>query len=322
MDMWSEIEANQVLKGSSKIGLFDSGVGGLSVLRELQSYASSSGRNIEFVYVGDTARCPYGNRSTEEIRLFVEEIVLWLNERKVDSIIMACNTSAALALPFAKQISNVPVIDLIGPTASTVLNHATKIGVMATAATVRSRAFSRAFTALNDKAEIVELGCPDLVPIIEAGNIDRPETILVVRKYVDALKEAKVNAIILGCTHFPFLRKLIQQLVGDDIYIIDPAESITTESKGVLKRFLAETTTDLSLNQDLSLNTDFYVTGSLAQFNKAASKCLGQTINATNNLSLGELAGTHARRFLTQAANALNNSTNLAGSTLPQAAAS
>jgi glutamate racemase len=322
MDMWSEVEANQVLKGCSKIGLFDSGVGGLSVLRELQSYAASSGRNIEFVYVGDTARCPYGNRPTEEIRLFVEEIVLWLNEQSVDSVIMACNTSAALALPFAKQVSNVPVLDLIGPTASTVLNHATRIGVMATAATVRSRAFSRAFTALNDAAEIVELGCPDLVPIIEAGNIDKPETVPVVRKYVDALKEAKVNAIILGCTHFPFLRKLIQELAGDDIYIIDPAESLTTGSTGVLKRFLTEMNSDLALNQDLSLNTDFYVTGSLAQFNNAASKCLAQTVNASQHLSLNELAGTHARRFLTQVANAVNTATNVTGTTLPQAAAS
>ncbi len=327
MDMWSGVETSQLLSTCSKIGLFDSGVGGLSVLRELQGYSASSGRNIEFVYVGDTARCPYGNRSADEIRLFVEEIVLWLNEHRVDAVIMACNTSAALALPYAKQVSQVPVIDLIGPTANHMVEIATKIGVMATAATVRSRAFSRAVTALNPDVEVLEIGCPDLVPIIESGRIDEPETLLVLKKYVDTMKAAKVDAIILGCTHFPFLRRKIQQLAGDEIRIIDPAQSLTAESKGVLKRFFNETTTaaepNISFEHDVSLNTQFYVTGSISQFNSAASKCLGQSLSAFNPLPLHELANVHARSFLAAPAPAAGpNSTTLTGSTLPQPAAS
>ena len=322
MDMWSGVETNQLLRTCSRIGLFDSGVGGLSVLRELQGFSASSGRKMEFVYVGDTARCPYGNRSADEIRLFVEEIVLWLNEKRVDAVIMACNTSAALALPYAKHVSHVPVIDLIGPTASHVVEIATKIGVMATAATVRSRAFSRAITALNPDAELIELGCPDLVPIIESGKIDEPETMNVLKKYIDTMKAEKVDAIILGCTHFPFLRRRIQQLAGDEIRIIDPAESLTAESKGVLKRFFSETAigdANISFKQDVSLNTEFHVTGSISQFNLAASKCLGQQLSSFSALSLHELASTHARSFLTQAS---TTATNVQGNTLPQAAAS
>ena len=315
MDMWSGPETYELLRNSSKIGLFDSGVGGLSVLKELQGFAASTGKNTEFVYVGDTARCPYGNRNAEEIRLFVEEIVLWLNQQKVDAVIMACNTSAALALPYAKLASTVPVIDLIGPTANYVAGVATRIGVMATATTVRSRAFARAIAALNPEAEVTEIGCPDLVPIIESGNIDAPGTEQVLLKYVDAMKAAKVEAIILGCTHFPFLRKHIQHLVQDEITIIDPAESLTSESKGVLKKFISETATGVEsqvLSQDLSYNTQFFVTGNLDQFNLAASKCLAQQVKATNTLSLTDLAAVHSGNLSTQAiaaaiaANAVN----------------
>ena len=298
MDMWSGPESSKVLRECSKIGLFDSGVGGLSVLKELQNFAAASGRDIEFVYVGDTARCPYGNRSADEIRLFVEEIVLWLNEQNVDAVIMACNTSAALALPYAKQASRVPVLDLIGPTAGYVVEDATRIGVMATASTVRSRAFSRAITALNPEAEVVEIGCPDLVPIIESGNIDSLEAVQVLQKYVDTMKAARVDAIILGCTHFPFLRKHIQMLAEDEIRIVDPARALTSETDGVLKRFISETADgsgEVCFEQDYSLNTKFYVTGSVEQFSNAAGKCLGQELTAVNSLPLHELAASHAR---------------------------
>ena len=297
MDMWSGPETSEILRNSKRIGLFDSGVGGLSVLKKLQGYAASTGRDIEFVYVGDTARCPYGNRTAEEIRLFVEEIVLWLNQQKVDAVIMACNTSAALALPYAKLASSVPVIDLIGPTASYISTVATRIGVMATAPTVRSKAFGRAISCLNPQAEVTEIGCPDLVPIIESGNIDAPGTEQVLLKYVDALKAARVEAIILGCTHFPFLRKHIQKLAGQEIKIIDPAESLTAESIGVLKKFISETSPCLETEElapDMSFNTRFHVTGAIEQFSLAAGVCLGQPITPIHALSLNELASVHA----------------------------
>jgi glutamate racemase len=297
MDMWSGPETSEILRNCTRIGLFDSGVGGLSVLKELQGYAASTGRDIEFVYVGDTARCPYGNRTVEEIRLFVEEIVLWLNHQKVDAVIMACNTSAALALPYAKLASSVPVIDLIGPTASYVSTIATRIGVMATAPTVRSRAFRRAIACLNPNAEVTEIGCPDLVPIIESGKIDAPGTEQVLLKYIDAMKAAKVEAIILGCTHFPFLRKHIQNMVQGEIRIIDPAESLTAGSIGVLKKFVNKNKSSLEaeeLTPDMSFNTQFYVTGVIEQFSLAAGKCLGQPVSGIKALSLNELASVHA----------------------------
>jgi glutamate racemase len=297
MDMWSGLETSEILRNSTRIGLFDSGVGGLSVLKELQGYAASTGRDMEFVYVGDTARCPYGNRTAEEIRLFVEEIVLWLNQQKVDAVIMACNTSAALALPYAKLASSVPVIDLIGPTANYISSVATRIGVMATAPTVRSKAFSRAITCLNPQAEVTEIGCPDLVPIIESGNIDAPGTEQTLLKYIDAMKDARVEAIILGCTHFPFLRKHIQNLAGEDIRIIDPAESLTAESIGVLKKFINETSTGLGLDElapDISFSTRFHVTGAIEKFSLAAAVCLGQPVRPIYALSLNELASVHA----------------------------
>ena len=292
MEIWSAAEINRLLKNSSRIGLFDSGVGGLSVLRELQDFASATGQDIEFVYVADTARCPYGNRDTNQIRQYAAEIVTWLNRQALDLVIVACNTSASLALSLAKQVSDVPVLDLISPTAEYVV-AAAKIGVMATASTVRSQAFSRAIKAVNATAEVIEIGCPDLVPIVESGDIERPETLQVLQKYTSFMMEAKVESIILGCTHFPFLKKQIQKQVHEGIKIIDPAESLTLACGGILSRFASDSkensVSNISLRNDVSLQTTFYVTGSLSQFNMAATKCLGRSLENCRALSITEL---------------------------------
>ncbi len=279
--------SHEVLQNCSRIGLFDSGVGGLSVLRQLQSFATGNGQDVKFVYFGDTARCPYGNRTQPEISVYVQEIVTWLNLQQVDAIVMACNTSAALAYDAARQLASVPVLDLISSTAAYAAKNATKVGVMATASTVKSKAFSKAIQKLTPAIDVLEIGCPELVPIIESGKFDDPATMVILSRYVKEMQEQKVDALILGCTHFPFLRNAIERLAGSTITLIDPAEILTNSGKGVLQRFVSETS-QLEFNQfeDVSFNTEFFVTGDPDAFANSAAKCLGQPIPAVKQVPL------------------------------------
>jgi glutamate racemase len=199
--------SHEILHGCSRVGLFDSGVGGLSVLRQLQTFAASGGQDINFVYFGDTARCPYGNRTAGEISAYVHEIISWLNRQNVDAIVMACNTSAALAHESACASTTVPILDLISPTASYAIQSATKIGVMATASTVRSKAFSKAIQSLNPALEVIEVGCPELVPIVESGRFEDPATSVILSRYIKEFQDQEIDALILGCTHFPLSAK-------------------------------------------------------------------------------------------------------------------
>jgi glutamate racemase len=279
--------SSELLRSSKRIGLFDSGVGGLSVLRQLQSFAAANAQDVDFVYLGDTARCPYGNRPGSEIVTFVKEIVTWLNGQNVDAVVMACNTSAAMAFEEAQAISRVPVLDLISHTAQYVATHATKVGVMATNGTVNSKAFSKAIHKFNASMEVVELGCPELVPIVEGDKLFEAETTLVLSRYIEQLRNENVDTLILGCTHFPFLKEQIARL-AEGMVIVDPAEVLTFNRKDVIERIVSQTVkvdSWLTLGENSTDNTEFYVTGRPEQFEHSASRCLGQPVKSVSQLS-------------------------------------
>lgn len=264
--------SRSLLEKYSRIGLFDSGVGGLSVLRHL---AALPGKR-DFVYLGDTARCPYGNRDAAEITMYVDQIVRWLLKQDVEAIVMACNTSAAIAYNVAQQISSVPVYDLISPTALYTAALGGRAGVMATASTARSRAFSRAIKAVAPQKEVVEYGCPDLVPLIESGNTETSARQKVLQPYVQQLAKDGVKELILGCTHFPFLRRDIESLTRGKVTIIDPAEVLS----------------GLSGQCEGHLSCRFYVTGDPQAFARAASVCLEQSIADVQVVSVEQLTVT------------------------------
>lgn len=267
------------LTSFKRIGLFDSGLGGLSVLRRLAELPDANTRS--FVYVGDTARCPYGNRDGAEIALFVEQIVQWLLGKNVDAVIMACNTSAAMARAAADAVSTVPVFDLITPTAQHVAHLNGKIGVMATMSTARSAAFSRAIKQINQSAEVVEYGCPDLVPIVESGVIESDASRAILSSYIRRLRSEKVDNVILGCTHFPFLRAQLEKLADGQITFIDPAQILSgTHSSEQLSQY----------------ECDLYVTGDRESFAKGAMTCLGDIPFAVQRVSIGELEEAHRAR--------------------------
>ncbi|MEB3308341.1 MAG: glutamate racemase [Cyanobacteriota bacterium] len=201
------------------VGLFDSGMGGLTVLRQVHARYPHS----PCLYLADTARVPYGERSPGEIRSIAREVVRWLRLQGVGVVVMACNTSNALAFDVAVAEAGVPVVGLIDSVASGIDSE--RVGVLATAATAASGAYRRAIHATRPYARVVEVGCSAFVPLIEAGDLQAPELRSAAQRYLEPLLAASVDTVILGCTHYPLLRPLLSELVPPEIRLLDPAEA-------------------------------------------------------------------------------------------------
>jgi glutamate racemase len=215
------------------LGLFDSGLGGLTVLRKVnQLYPHSP-----CLYLGDTARVPYGTRSPDEIRAIAAEVVRWLRCQGVGVLLMACNTSNALALDVAVAEAGVPVLGLIDSVASVISSD--RVGVLATPATAGSGAYRRAIHASRPDALVVEVGCPEFVPLIEAGHRFSSELRRAALAYIAPLLAAEVDTVVLGCTHYPLLRPLLTELLPTGVALVDPAEA-AAERLGPLLGSLGE----------------------------------------------------------------------------------
>lgn len=271
------------------VGMFDSGVGGLSVFRKIEQLAGRApfGPQLKFIYLGDTARCPYGNRESDEISTFAKQIVDWLIRAGADRIVMACNTSAAAAGATVRLRSSVPIHDLIHPTAEHVAKLDGKVAILATQSTVRSGAFSKAITRLNPDIDVAEIACPDLVPLVETGQIDTAATRVALWSYVKDFELQKVKSVVLGCTHYPFLRDALAKLLPPEISLIDPAEqlvnSLIASENGVIEPsdYISPT----------AGSAKFFVTGPVGQFAQTAAICLGRELPDLYHLSVDELAG-------------------------------
>ena len=207
---------------SLRVGLFDSGLGGLTVLRQVHARYPHSAT----LYLGDTARVPYGDRSPQEIRQIAAEVVHWLRLQGIGVLVMACNTSNALALDVAVAEAGVPVVGLIDSVAASL--DAQRIGVLATPATAASGAYRRAIHACQAASTVIEVACPDFVPLIEAGDLDDPDLRRAAQLYLQPLLEQQVEAIVLGCTHYPLLQPLLRQLLPPSVALVDPAEAAVT----------------------------------------------------------------------------------------------
>ena len=256
---------------SLRVGLFDSGLGGLTVLRQVHAHYPHS----PSLYLGDTARVPYGERSPEEIRSIAAEVVHWLQQQGIGVLVMACNTSNALALDVAVAEAGVPVVGLIDSVAATL--SADRIGVLATPATAGSGAYRRAIHACNPDAEVIEVGCPAFVPLIEAGDLQHPELRHAARTYLAPLLEHDVQAIVLGCTHYPLLTPLLQDLLPAGVSLVDPAQA-AVQRLGPLLASLGELP-EGEQRQDPVLSpmlaSRICVTGCPKTFAQAAARWLG-----------------------------------------------
>jgi glutamate racemase len=263
------------------IGIFDSGAGGLTVLHECLVTMPHE----DFVYLGDGARCPYGPRSREEIRRFAHEIASYLEAYGVKLIVAACNSATAAALPELQERLAVPVIGVLAPEAHAAVQATRnrRIGVMATEATVVSGRYEDAVHALDAGAKVIATACPRLVPLIEA-SAPTQEIDETVRDYARPLREAGVDTVILGCTHYPLIRPVLERVFGRATTLVFSAEETAREVAETLERKGIENDS----RRDGS--TRFLTTGSPDEFRALGERLLHLPIGQVEQVAVSELA--------------------------------
>ncbi|MEH2009810.1 glutamate racemase [Nostoc sp.] len=248
------------------IGIFDSGVGGLTVLRQLYRQLP----NESIIYFGDTARVPYGIRSQAEIIQFMREILTWMEKQGVKMVVMACNTSSALALETVSEEFSLPILDIILPGARAAVKQGKRIGVIATPATAKSNAYKHAILEINPNVQVWQVGCPEFVPLIEQNRIHDPYTAEVARAYLEPLLENEIDTLVHGCTHYPHLTPVLRSLLPSQVQLIDPAVHV-----------VAACAQELDLlglrNTHSPLPTRFAVSGCPQQFSQSGLQWLGYT---------------------------------------------
>ena len=265
------------------IGIFDSGVGGITVLQEL--YRQLPEESI--LYVGDTARLPYGDKSPAEILQYVREILNWMSLQGVKMVIMACNTSSALALEAVRSSYPFPILGLILPGAQAAAQAGQRIGVLATPATASSHAYQRAIQEIQPAAKVWEIGCPEFVPLIESQRIGDPDTQNIVQIYTSVLLDQHIDTLVYGCTHYPHLAPVLTQLLPSTVQLINPAVHVVAAATQELEALRLR-------HRGTAAPTRFYVSGSQDRFTQVAQQWLGTalqveqvTLEAYGTLGLG-----------------------------------
>ncbi|GKU81493.1 glutamate racemase [Niallia sp. NCCP-28] len=260
------------------IGVIDSGVGGLTVAKEIMRQLPYE--NI--IYLGDTARCPYGPRTGEEVKKFTWEMTRFLLQRNIKMLVIACNTATAVALEEIKEQLPIPVIGVIIPGARTAIKVTKNnyIGMIGTIGTVKSRAYEQALKQINFRVKTESLACPKFVPLVESGEYEGPVAKKIVAKTLKPLKGSGIDTLILGCTHYPLLEKVIRQEMGPDVKVISSGAETARE-----------VSTILSHNNQLAscksnMGHQFFTTGSKDIFARIASKWLNENIEAVETIKL------------------------------------
>jgi len=258
------------------IGIFDSGVGGLTVYRALHECLP----NERFVYLGDTARVPYGTKSLPTVERYAVENSRFLEAHGIKLLVVACNTASALALPAIRRAVKVEVVGVIEPgsRAAVKLARGKTIGVIATEATVQSEAYAHAIAGMDSAVEVVERACPLFVPLAEEGWADTEVARSVARTYLSDLATKSISALVLGCTHYPILRNVIRETLGSGVTLIDSGEAAAGEVKSILSRLGLSNEEEESRYVERQLCDDldhFYVTDAAQRFARVAERFLG-----------------------------------------------
>ena len=261
------------------IGIFDSGIGGLTVARAI--YERLPGEST--IYFGDTARVPYGPKSPDTVRRYSLEILQWLLEQGVKAVVVACNTSTAHALRALQEATEVPVIGVIKPGARAAIaaGGSGPIGVIGTAGTIASNAYARAIAALSPGLPVVQRPCPLFVPFVEEGWFDHPATQLVAAEYLDPMREQGVRALVLGCTHYPLLRPMLGRIMGPGVALIDSGEATAESLETVLRN------KSLATSGGAAPSHRFVVSDDEARFRTVGSRFIGERLAAAEVVPLG-----------------------------------
>lgn len=270
------------VKKTAPIGVFDSGVGGLTVAREIM-------RNLpkeDIVYFGDTARVPYGSKSKDNIIRYSRQIIHFLQTKGVKAIVIACNTASALALDTVKHEFDIPIIGVVEPGARAALavTENKKIGVIGTEATVRSSMYEKIIQGINPEVSVIGKACPLFVPLVEEGFKKHQVTDEIIDYYLASLKQSDIDALILGCTHYPLLRSKIKEYVGEKITLVNPAYETAMDLKRILQEMDME-------NPDIEGDHgsySFYVSDAADKFKQFANSILPYDIETTKQINIEE----------------------------------
>jgi len=229
------VEKNPRIDASAPVGVFDSGVGGLTVVREIMRQIP----NEKIIYFGDTARVPYGSKSQDTVTRFSEQIVRFLRTFDVKTIVVACNTASAYALDTLEKELDIPIIGVVKPGAKVAaeVTKNGKIGVIATEATIGSQIYTQYIQDLNRNVTIYGKACPLFVPLVEEGLLQDPVTDEIARRYLTELIDIDIDTLILGCTHYPLIRSTLGRIVGDKVTLVNPAYETALELKDMLMKY-------------------------------------------------------------------------------------
>ncbi len=267
---------------TAPVGVFDSGVGGLTVAREIMRQLPHE----NLVYFGDTARVPYGSKSQNTIIRYSRQIIRFLKTKNVKAIVIACNTASALALDVVRQETDLPVMGVVvpGARAAVAATESGKVGVIGTEATVQSRMYSQIIKEYNPKISVTGKSCPLFVPLVEEGFAKHKVTWEIIDYYLAEMKESDIDTMILGCTHYPLLRSRIREYMGDKIHLVNPAYETAMDLKNLLE---AKGMSNLE-SEALHASYEFYVSDAADKFKQFANSILPYDIETTQQINIEE----------------------------------
>lgn len=266
---------------TAPIGVFDSGVGGLTVVKEIMHQIP----NEKVIYFGDTARVPYGSKSKDTVTRYSKQIVRFLRTQNVKAIVVACNTASAYALDELSKEIDIPIIGVVKPGAKVAVETTKngKIGVIGTSGTINSETYTTYMKELNPDIDVRGKACPLFVPLIEEGLWEDPVTDEIVKRYLTDLMDSGIDTLILGCTHYPLIRKTVQRIVGPEVTLVNPAYETARELKSLL------TSHNLLSDQTSGLGTNihqFYVSDAAERFQIFANSILKYGILSTKAVNI------------------------------------
>ena len=260
------------------IGIFDSGLGGLTVTKAIRERCP----NENLLYFGDTARVPYGNKSQKLVREYSLEIANFLIGKGAKFLVVACNTASALALDYLKEKIDIPVLGVIEPGVNAALNitQNNRVGVIGTLATIQSRAYQELLREKQPGIQVFDQPCPLFVPLVEEGWLDEPATRLIAETYLSEMAKADVDALILGCTHYPLLKPLLRLVVDGNTTLVDSAETVADRLAESLEQ------TSLTSSSKSKGKLDIFVSDFPARFESVAKRFLGHSLEQVSLVHL------------------------------------
>jgi glutamate racemase len=265
---------------NAPLGVFDSGIGGLTVVRELLTQLPTE----DIIYFGDTARVPYGPKSPDTVTRYSKEITTFLIDQGVKAVVVACNTATAHALGELRATYDIPIIGVIDPgsRAAARTTRSKRVGVIGTHGLVQSHAYNRAIHTADPAIEVISAACPLFVPLVEEGWLEHQATRLVATEYLTPLRQSGIDTLVLGCTHYPLLKPIIGELMGPDITLIDSAEQTAIETAAMVR--------SLGLARPAPANQRklrFIASDLPEQFLTVGKRFLGGTIDHVETITLG-----------------------------------